>query len=322
MRGPMLVRGAKKWIFGLVASLMAIGAVSQASATTVQVTYKGTVYSGGDGTNIFGLRGNNPGNPLGPFNGVPYTLIFDFSTPPGILTVGGNGDETLVGGTNHGVASLGSAYLTINNVTITTNGTYSGTDSSGIGGNKNIFYQYAQQYPGAGTPQNNLNYTFFEQIGSVNLPLHILQNFGPYDFTTAEQQAANNGSITYLDILNGTVAANVALSLVPELGDGEGHHRYSAALDLVDASQWLFRFLFLCLSRNEKRIRWASLRLIKTPDRILDGPAASRPASAVSPSPQCYRRQFKVRDHIFGATIPFYHRSRPKGRVLTLFKWL
>ena len=94
----MIFRRTQKRIFCLILSGMSLGAASQARATTVQVTYKGTVYSGGDATDRFGENNNNDGNPLGHFNGVPYTLVFDFSIPPGKLTIGGNGDETLVGG--------------------------------------------------------------------------------------------------------------------------------------------------------------------------------------------------------------------------------
>ena len=106
--------------------------------------------------------------------------------------------------------------MTINGISIQTDGSYSGTDSAGIAGNAVSVYQYVQQYPGKGTAKDNLNFTFFEQIKSVNLPLSLFNDFGPYTFTSTEQQNSNDGSITYLDIVNGTVAANVDLSLVPD----------------------------------------------------------------------------------------------------------
>ena len=198
----------KKNLVKSMVGIVLLGAAGAASADIVTVTYTGTVASGEDFTGVFGFT---PGTTFTSFH-PDYTLVFTFNTAVGSLTTTANSQE-LIGGSSQGaIASPGSAVLTINGVSVTSDGNALGKDYDyGVGVSTSGMEQASQQIT---SEPGDLGYTF---LGGVvgppfRWPVSITTN-GTY--TIAPSEVCGPADCNFFAINNGDFVYNASGELTP-----------------------------------------------------------------------------------------------------------
>ena len=200
---------------------LGIAYMSSASALTMTETYTGSVTAGSDTSNLFGLNGAS-------LVGQQYTATytFDAGLGTGILTCNGCGGGTSVTLNSNGSSSpLVSASLTINNISFSISGGYSGLTG---------FYTCQQSCPPGSQPYSIITanaggdggahptpqlFSILADEGVLNIPMSVAlltTNFIFNPLTTNDQRGGLriNGS-DYVDFFN---EASVTLVLCESCG--------------------------------------------------------------------------------------------------------
>jgi hypothetical protein len=172
--------------FALVAALTLHCTASSSSATTINISYAGTVFSGTDFTGVFGQAGTL-------LDGAAYTLVYTFDTAQGRFTTDPSTGSELSGGPGFGpllynpYSSSGSAALTINGRTVSFV-VSTGSDSLSHGYSQYLVEDYGSRiftvqtvYDLVNTPTRyveNLAYTYINDYTLTAVPTLLTT---PYD---------------------------------------------------------------------------------------------------------------------------------------------
>jgi hypothetical protein len=200
----------KKNLLKSMVGIVLLGAAGAASADIVTVTYAGTVSNGEDFTGVF-----YPGQTAVSFTNYhpAYTLVFTFNTTVGSLTTTSNAQE-LIGGSSQGaIASPGSAVLTINGVSVSSDGAYLGKDYAyGIGVSTSGMEQASSSTYGLG----GVPIATFEggtvSTDNTRWPVSITKN-GTY--TIAPSEICGPAYCNFFAINNGDFVYNASGELAP-----------------------------------------------------------------------------------------------------------
>jgi hypothetical protein len=196
----------KKNLLKSMVGIVLLGAAGAASADIVTVTYAGTVTQGEDASGVFGT-------PLEMFatSQPAYKLVFTFDTTVGSLTTITGSSQLLVGGSSQAViASPGSAVLTINGVSVSSDGTYLGKDYAyGMTTSTSGMLQQSEQYAGG------LGYVFSGGTVSTDntrWPVSITKN-GTY--TIAPSEICGPAYCNFFSILTAGFARDASGEFTP-----------------------------------------------------------------------------------------------------------